>query len=89
MADQFDEVDALKKNIDFDFVISEIDNLLDGIGEGASRTAEIVKGLRNFSRLDEHELKYTNINEGIDSTLLILHNKLKERINIIKDYGKL
>lgn len=87
MADQFDEVDILKKNIDFDFVLKEIDNLLDGIGEGASRTAEIVKGLRNFSRLDEHELKYSNINEGIDSTILILHNKLKERIRITKDYG--
>jgi len=89
MADQFDEVDILKKNIDFDFVLKEIDNLLDGIGEGASRTAEIVKGLRNFSRLDEHELKYSDINEGIDSTILILHNKLKERIKIIKEYGNI
>lgn len=87
MSGQFEEVEALKKEIDFDFVLNEIDNLLDGIGEGASRTAEIVKGLRNFSRLDEHELKYTNINEGIDSTILILHNKLKERIQIIKEYG--
>jgi signal transduction histidine kinase len=84
---KFDEVEALKKKLDFEFVITEIDNLLDGIGEGASRTAEIVKGLRNFSRLDEHELKYTNINEGLDSTILILHNKLKERIRISKEYG--
>lgn len=83
----FQEVEALKKEIDFDFVLTEIDNLLNGIGEGASRTAEIVKGLRNFSRMDEHELKLANINQGIDSTLLILHNKIKNRIEIIKDYG--
>ena len=83
----FKEVEALKSEIDFDFVLSEIDNLLNGIGEGASRTAEIVKGLRNFSRMDEHELKMANINEGIESTLLILHNKIKNRVHIEKDYG--
>lgn len=84
----FEDVDRLKEEIDFDFLLSEIDNLLDGIGEGANRTAEIVKGLRNFSRMDEHELKMANINQGLDSTLLILHNKIKNRIDIQKEYGE-
>jgi PAS domain S-box-containing protein len=83
----FSEVEAFKKEIDFEFVLSEINHLLEGIGEGATRTAEIVKGLRNFSRMDEHELKLADINQGIDSTLLILHNKIKGRIEIIKEYG--
>jgi len=85
--DNFKTIQELKDKIDFDFILSEINSLLDGIGEGAVRTAEIVKGLRNFSRMDEHELKPANINQGIDSTLLILQNKLKQRIEIIKDYG--
>lgn len=84
---RFEDVYALKEELDFDFMLNEIDHLLDGIGEGASRTAEIVKGLRNFSRMDEHELKLANINEGLDSTLLILHNKIKNRITIEKHYG--
>ena len=87
MGADFSEVDAFKKEIDFDFLLNEISHLLDGIGEGASRTAEIVKGLRNFSRMDEHELKLANINQGLDSTVLILHNKIKSRIEIIKEYG--
>ncbi|MEZ5084403.1 MAG: PAS domain S-box protein, partial [Bacteroidales bacterium] len=87
LEDNFKAVQDLKEEIDFEFVLSEINNLLEGIGEGAVRTAEIVKGLRNFSRMDEHELKPANINQGIDSTLLILHNKLKQRIQIIKEYG--
>ena len=89
LENNFKAIQELKEKIDFEFVLSEINNLLDGIGEGAARTAEIVKGLRNFSRMDEHELKPANINQGLDSTLLILHNKLKQRIEIIKDYGDL
>ncbi len=84
----FKSIEAFKEDLDFDLVLSEIDKLLDGIGEGAARTAEIVKGLRNFSRMDEHELKPASINQGIDSTLLILHNKIKDRIEVIRDYGE-
>ncbi|MCB0822531.1 MAG: PAS domain S-box protein [Bacteroidales bacterium] len=87
LGDHFNEVNNLKQEIDFDFVLSEINHLLDGIGEGAQRTTEIVKGLRNFSRMDEHELKVANINQGIESTLLILHNKIKERIEVTKHFG--
>ena len=39
--------------------------------------------------MDEHELKSANINQGIESTLLILHNKLKQNIKVIKEYGEL
>jgi signal transduction histidine kinase len=61
---------------------------------GAERIHEIVLSLRNFSRLDEVEMKPVNIHEGIDSTLLILHNRLKPKghnpgIKIIKEYGSL
>ncbi|MFM6399946.1 sensor histidine kinase, partial [Planktothrix sp.] len=50
--------------------------------------------LRNFSRLDEADMKPVNIHDGIDSTLLILQNRLKPKgafqgIELIKDYGKL
>jgi len=45
--------------------------------------------LRNFSRLDEAELKPVNIQEGIDSTLLILNSKLTQGIDVVKQYGNL
>jgi signal transduction histidine kinase len=61
---------------------------------GAERINEIVLSLRNFSRLDEVQMRPVNLHEGLDSTLLILHNRLKPKgkhlgIQVIKDYGDL
>jgi len=78
-----------KEELDFDYLKEEIDQLLSGIGEGASRTAEIVKGLRIFSRLDEDDLKKANINEGLESTLVISNNLLNNIIKVEKNYSGL
>src|SRR5690606_16025198 len=64
----------------------EISQLLKGIKEGASRTSEIVKGLRVFSRLDENDLKKADINDGLDSTLIVINN-LFNKIKLEKNYG--
>ncbi len=79
----------IKSEIDFDYLKTEIDYLLKGIKEGSSRTAEIVKGLRVFSRLDEDDLKSADINEGIDSTITILNNLLNTKIEVKKEYGSI
>jgi len=84
---EFSQVEKLKHNLEFQFLIQEINKLIEGIDEGASRTSEIVKGLRNFTRLDEDELKLANINKGIESTLMILKNKFKNRIEVVRDFG--
>ncbi len=80
------QIEKLKKQIDLGFVKNEIDNLVKGIQEGAERTAEIVLGLRNFSRLDESEVKRVDIHEGLESTLLLLKNNLPANIKINKDF---
>ena len=85
----FNEVHELKIEIDFPFIIKEIINLLEGIEDGANRSSQIVKGLRSFSRLDEEKCQRYDIHEGIDSTLILLHNKIKDRIKVRKDYGDL
>lgn len=79
-------IEKLKKQIDIDYVKTEIDSLVKGIQDGAERTAEIVLGLRNFSRLDESEVKTVNIHEGIDSTLILLKNMLPDNVKIEKDF---
>ncbi|MGK7901106.1 MAG: sensor histidine kinase [Hormoscilla sp.] len=56
---------------------------------GADRIEKIVLSLRNFSRLDESEMKAADINEGIDNTLLILNHGLHQRIVVNKDYVNL
>jgi len=81
------EIAQLKEELDFDYLKSEIGFLLKGINEGASRTAEIVKGLRVFSRLDEDDLKKADINEGLDSTIVIVNHLLNGSIEIEKNYS--
>ena len=76
------------KDIELEFVMQDLGNLFASMLTGTTRIQEIVKSLRTFSRLDEAEVKTVDIHEGIDSTLMILHNRLQE-INTIKLYGKL
>jgi len=85
----FGEIDELKGEMDFSYLINEIMNLLEGIEEGANRSSEIVKGMRSFSRLDEDRFQLYDIHEGIDSTLILLQNIIKDRIIVRKDYGDL
>lgn len=89
LQNDFSEVDEFKKKHDFNLTMNEINDLLKGIGDGALRTSEIVKGLRNFSRLDQNVFRKANINESIESTLTLLHSNYKNRIEIIKEYGDL
>ena len=85
----WEQTNAMQKRIDLKNLITEMEMLISTIRNGASRTSEIVKGLRNFTRLDEHDMKKAGIAEGIDNTLVILNNKLKDRIEVIKNYEDL
>lgn len=87
LTDYFTEVDSMKKEMDFSYLIQEIYSLLNGIEEGANRSSEIIKGLRSFSRLDDEVCQFYDIHEGIDSSLVLLHNQLKGKITVRKDYG--
>ncbi|QXE23551.1 PAS/PAC sensor signal transduction histidine kinase [Richelia sinica FACHB-800] len=80
--------------IDLDFLKVDLMKLVKSMRIGTDRIREIVISLRNFSRLDEAEVKEVNIHEGIDSTLMILHNRLKSKPNhpeiaVIRNYATL
>lgn len=80
------EINAFREEIDFEYVMEEIKNLLSGIEDGATRTAEIVKGLRTFSRLDESDLKEADIQDGLDTTLMLLNHTIPKDLAVIKNY---
>jgi PAS domain S-box-containing protein len=88
------EVQGEIATIDLNFLIEDLPKLLDSMKVGAERICEIVGSLRNFSRIAEAEIKGVDIHEGLDSTLMILQNRLKSKsehpgIQVIKDYGNL
>ncbi|MEY4934376.1 MAG: hypothetical protein RIS64_735 [Bacteroidota bacterium] len=88
--DKLQEIIDYKEEIDYDYTKDEIEMLLGSISDGAQRTTEIVKGLRNFSRLDEADRKKASLNEGIESTLLILQSNLKQKnIRLVKLLGEI
>lgn len=85
IAIQLDEVAGFKRQIDLEYIKTEINSLLSGIGDGANRTAEIIRSLKNFSRLDESDTKPVDINEGLESTLILLRSTIPDNIEVVKD----
>jgi NO-binding membrane sensor protein with MHYT domain/nitrogen-specific signal transduction histidine kinase len=83
------------ESIDLPFLLEDLPKLLDSMQTGAERIKHIVESLRNFSRLDEAQLKAVDIHEGLNSTLLILQNRIsyaqnnRPAILVIKEYGNL
>jgi signal transduction histidine kinase len=86
---QFKEIEKYRKDIDIEYIKKEMDDLLTGIENGAQRTADIVVGLKNFSRLDESEIKKANINEGILSTLLLIKRSVPDNTEVITELGEI
>lgn len=92
------EIDTL----DLNFLLEDLPKMLSSMKVGATRIRDIVRSLRNFSRLDESDMKSVNLHEGIDSTLMILEHRLKAQsvsvagtqyhrtiIQVVKEYGEL
>ncbi len=88
------EIQAQIEAVELEFIVEDLPKLLGSMKVGANRIREIVQSLRNFSRIDEAEIKPVDIHDGLDSALLILSNRLKPKpdrpaIHLIKEYGSL
>ena len=80
------EIQKLKKENYFDEAIEAIPHIINDIKIGADRTAEIVAGLKSFSRADTNAKSDLDIIEGIESSLILLKNLHKNKVKIIRDY---
>ena len=83
-----------KEEIDFDFIFEDATKMLDSMEYGSDRIEQVVLSLRDFSRLDESEIKKVDVCSGIESTLLILQHRFQKsvhqpKVKIIKEYGQL
>lgn len=88
------EIAELAELIDLDFLTEDFPKILNSLQIGADRIRKLVLSLRNFSRLDQSEMKFVDIHEGLDTTLLILQHRLKAHtkhpgITVVKEYGHL
>ena len=87
--EKLQEIKKLKEQINVSETIEGVRELSNNIKTGARKTADIVKSLRIFSRMDGGKQQLADVNENIDSTLILLHNQYQDRIEIIKNYGNL
>ncbi len=84
-----------RETIDLDFLKQDLPKLLGSIESGAQRIQKIVESLRSFSRMDEADLKLIDIHQGLESTLIILQNRLEPQgtniqpIQVVRNYANL
>ncbi|MEM7726550.1 MAG: ATP-binding protein [Cyanobacteria bacterium P01_A01_bin.45] len=88
------EIEEFAEAIELDFVKEDLSKIVESMYVGTERIKKIVLSLRNFSRLDESDFKKVDIHQGMDSTLMILQNRLKSQvenleISLIKEYGNI
>lgn len=93
-SDPIPEIATKIQDIELEFLKKDLAKILQSMRVGTDRIREIVLSLRNFSRLDEAECKQVNIHDGINSTLMILQNRLRTKlyhpeISVIKEYGNI
>jgi two-component system NtrC family sensor kinase len=82
--------EELKKQVGYERTVTDLDSIISDCREGAERVRDIVQNLRTFSRLDEAELKRTDIHEGLDSTIRILSRYFSVgNIQLVREYGEL
>jgi PAS domain S-box-containing protein len=86
---QLHAIEKFKTETNLAHIVQETNQLIQKVFDGADFTANIVLDLQAFSRLEEDVIKKTDIHQGIDSALVLLRHTYKNRIEVIKQYGKI
>jgi two-component system, NtrC family, sensor kinase len=75
--------------VDFDYLRSDVLELLQESQDGLGRVTRIVNDLKDFSRVDRTEEQDFDLNSGLESTLNVVWNELKYKAEVIRDYGEI
>ncbi|MCB9480887.1 MAG: GHKL domain-containing protein [Desulfobacteraceae bacterium] len=87
--DYIKKIHTLKKEMDFEFIKNDIQCIFDETKEGIDRILSIIADLKFFAHRETTEKIPVDIHQCIDSTLNVIHNEIKYKANIVKEYGKL
>ncbi|NJR61581.1 MAG: hypothetical protein HC769_23740 [Cyanobacteria bacterium CRU_2_1] len=88
------EIQAEVETIDLQFLLKDLPRLMLSMQVGAKRIQQIVLSLRNFSRIDEADMKFVDVHEGINNALMLLQHRFHAEngypsIQIHKEYSDL
>ena len=78
---------AYEEDIDIEFLLEDIDDLIGDCREGTDRIKKIVQDLKDFAHPGEDKLQSMDINDGLDSTLNVVNNEIKYKATVHKNFG--
>ncbi len=84
-----DHAKQVRKNVDLDYLLSDLDDLVKESVEGTERVRKIVADLRDFSHVDNDDTTIEDINALIDKTISVASNELKYKAEVRREYGKI
>jgi signal transduction histidine kinase len=88
-AARFEALRQTKMAADYDFMVSDLPQLITESREGVDRVGQIVLDLKGFSRASDNEWRWSDLQAGIESTINVVWNQLKYKVQIIRDYADL
>lgn len=80
---------AKAEEIDIDFLKEDLMKIFDSMQVGAERAKAIILSLKDFSRLDDATPHPLDLHACIDSSLLILNSRVKQGIEVVRNYGNI
>ncbi|HAO13002.1 MAG TPA: ATP-binding protein [Planktothrix sp. UBA8407] len=80
-------IDDVKAEIDFEFLQPDLGEAIKSVLVSSERLGQLVNSLHSFSHIDGSQRREINIHDCLDGTLLILKNRLKQKIEVVKNYG--
>jgi len=89
ISEQLERIADLEAEVDIDFVLNDISDLVKESREGTERIKKIVLDLKDFAHPGEDRPQLADINRNIESTLNVVWNELKYKTTVTKDYGDL
>jgi signal transduction histidine kinase len=87
--DGLEDLRQLKHSLEYDYIRKDVEALIEESEEGIDRVKRIIGALKDFSHTDEEEFRPADLHRGLDTTLNVVHNELKYKAEVIKEYGNL
>ncbi len=82
------QIKAAREKLDIEFLKADLRALMDESKDGITRVKKIVQNLKDFSHVDtSDEWHFSDLHNGLDSTLNIVNNEIKYKAGVVKEYG--
>jgi signal transduction histidine kinase len=86
VAQALQEIEQRKNDIDYAFLVEDVNKLIDESIDGVQRVSQIVADLKNFSRTGDAVVEPADLQAGIESTINVVWNQLKYKVDVVREY---